>query len=217
MPTSRSRKCVWSDKKKGRIANWWQTYRIRNEWKTAIEEVEAHLGLQNQLRTEDIGRIVALRKPKKRWLVMLCDLARSSRAQQHQTHNTGSYKLTRSCTVIYMPTGWTVRGRIPEGKAMISSPKPSRPAPRPAQPPTERVPGFLPGDKSVLLSPQPDKEGNKLMFLSEWREFPSAPCLAGKKNLKTARVSMFFKSRASLTCFRASFLPGRATDLSARR
>ena len=26
----------------------------------------------------------------------------------------------------------------------------------------------------------PDKEGNKLMFLSEWREFPSAPCLAGK-------------------------------------
>jgi len=21
------------------------------------------------------------------------------------------------------------------------------------------------------------------MFLSEWREFPSAPCLAGKKNL----------------------------------
>jgi hypothetical protein len=24
-------------------------------------------------------------------------------------------------------------------------------------------------------------EGNKLMFLSEWREFPSAPCLAGKE------------------------------------
>jgi len=23
--------------------------------------------------------------------------------------------------------------------------------------------------------------GNKLMFLSEWREFPSAPCLAGGK------------------------------------
>jgi len=23
--------------------------------------------------------------------------------------------------------------------------------------------------------------GNKLMFLSEWREFPSVPCLAGKK------------------------------------
>ena len=36
-----------------------------------------------------------------------------------------------------------------------------------------------------------------LMFLSEWREFPSAPCLAGKKNLMTARVSMLLKSRAS--------------------
>jgi len=33
----------------------------------------------------------------------------------------------------------------------------------------------------VLISPQPDQEGNKLMFLSEWREFPSAPCLAGGK------------------------------------
>jgi len=33
----------------------------------------------------------------------------------------------------------------------------------------------------VLLSPQPNKEGNKLMFLSEWREFPSTPCLAGKE------------------------------------
>ena len=27
------------------------------------------------------------------------------------------------------------------------------------------------------------RPGNKLMFLSEWREFPSAPCLAGKKKL----------------------------------
>ena len=53
------------------------------------------------------------------------------------------------------------------------------------------------------------------MFLSEWRELPSAPCLAGKKNLLTARVSMLLKSCASLTCFRACFLPGRAKDLSA--
>jgi len=52
------------------------------------------------------------------------------------------------------------------------------------------------------------------MPLSEWREFPSAPCLAEKKNLMTARVSML-KSRASLTCFRACFLPVRAKDLSA--
>ena len=56
------------------------------------------------------------------------------------------------------------------------------------------------------------------MFMSEWREFPSAPCLAGKKkNLITARVSMLLKSRASLTYFRACFLPGRAKDLSAPR
>ena len=33
----------------------------------------------------------------------------------------------------------------------------------------------------TLISPQPDQEGNKLMFLSELREFPSAPCLAGKE------------------------------------
>ena len=56
------------------------------------------------------------------------------------------------------------------------------------------------------------------MFLSEWREFPLAPCLAEKKkNLMTARVSMLLKSRASLTCFRACFLPGRAKDLSVPR
>jgi len=40
--------------------------------------------------------------------------------------------------------------------------------------------------------------------------------LQEKKNL-TARVSMLLKSRASLTCFRASFLPGRAKDFSAPR
>jgi len=38
------------------------------------------------------------------------------------------------------------------------------------------------------------------MFQSEWREFPSAPCVTGgKKNLMTARVSMLLKSRAFLT------------------
>jgi len=55
------------------------------------------------------------------------------------------------------------------------------------------------------------------MFLSEWREFPSAPCLAEKKNLMTARFSMLLKSRASLTRFRVFSLPGRAKDLSALR
>jgi len=51
------------------------------------------------------------------------------------------------------------------------------------------------------------------MFLSEWREFPSVLCLAGKKILDD--ISMLLKSRASLTCFRAYFLPGRAKNLSA--
>jgi len=55
------------------------------------------------------------------------------------------------------------------------------------------------------------------MFLSERREFLSAPCLAGKNNLMTARVSKLLKSRASLMCFRSCFLPGRVKDLSELR
>jgi len=55
------------------------------------------------------------------------------------------------------------------------------------------------------------------MFLSEWCEFHSASCLAGKRNSMTARVSMLLKFRASLTCFRACFLRGRAKDLPAPR
>jgi len=55
------------------------------------------------------------------------------------------------------------------------------------------------------------------MFLSEWREFPLAPYLAGGGGKMTAIVSMLLKSRASLTCFRACFLPGRAKDLSESR
>jgi len=35
----------------------------------------------------------------------------------------------------------------------------------------------------LLISPKPDREGTKLMFLSEWCEFPSVPCLAGKNKL----------------------------------
>jgi len=41
------------------------------------------------------------------------------------------------------------------------------------------------------------------------------PCR--KNNLLTARVLILLKSRASLTCFRACFLPSRAKDLSAPR
>ena len=33
----------------------------------------------------------------------------------------------------------------------------------------------------VLISTQSDQERKKLMYLSEWREFSSVPCLAGKK------------------------------------
>jgi hypothetical protein len=29
-----------------------------------------------------------------------------------------------------------------------------------------------------------------LIFLSEWREFPSAPCLAGKKKLDNSRLDV---------------------------
>ena len=49
----------------------------------------------------------------------------------------------------------------------------------------------------------------------EWISFGALPCR--NKNLMTARVSTLLKSRASLTCFRACFLPVRAKDLSAPR
>jgi len=41
-----------------------------------------------------------------------------------------------------------------------------------------------------------------------WISFSALPCRE-KKNFMTVRVSMLLKSRASLTCFRACFLPGR--------
>ena len=53
------------------------------------------------------------------------------------------------------------------------------------------------------------------MFLSEWREFYSALCLAGKEKLDTSSRLDVVETRASLTCFRACFLLGRAMDLSA--
>ena len=48
-----------------------------------------------------------------------------------------------------------------------------------------------------------------------WISFGALPCR--KRNLMTARFSMLLRSRASLTCFRACFLAGRAKDLSAPR
>ena len=47
-----------------------------------------------------------------------------------------------------------------------------------------------------------------------WISFGALPC---KENMMTARVSMLLKSRASPTCFRACFLPGRVKDLSSPR
>jgi len=47
-----------------------------------------------------------------------------------------------------------------------------------------------------------------------WISFGALPCRK-KKKLMAAHVSMLLKSRASLTCFRNCFLPGRAKDLSA--
>ena len=46
--------------------------------------------------------------------------------------------------------------------------------------------------------------------------FGALPC-RGEKPDDTARVSMLLKSRATLTCFRACFHPGRAKDISAPR
>jgi len=42
----------------------------------------------------------------------------------------------------------------------------------------------------VLISPYTDQEENKLMFLSEWREFPSAPCFARKKLDGSSRLDV---------------------------
>ena len=54
------------------------------------------------------------------------------------------------------------------------------------------------------------------MFLPEWREFRSVLCPAGNKFM-IARASTLLKSRASLTCFLACFLPGGDKDLSGSR
>ena len=55
------------------------------------------------------------------------------------------------------------------------------------------------------------------MFLSEWREFPSAPCLAGKETWWQLASRFCWNCARRLTCFRACVLPGRAKDLSAPR
>jgi len=68
-------------------------------------------------------------------------------------------------------------------------------------------------DKSLT---RPGRKQANVSIRMAWISFGSLPCRK-KKNLMTACVSMLLKSRVSLTCFLACFLPGRAKDLSAPR
>ena len=65
-------------------------------------------------------------------------------------------------------------------------------------------------DKSLV---RPGRKQANVSVRIASTSFGTLPC-RGKK-MMTARVSMLLKSRASLTCFRACFLPSRAKDLSA--
>jgi len=68
----------------------------------------------------------------------------------------------------------------------------------------------------VLISSYPDQEGNKVMFLSDWREFPSAPFLAGKKKLDdSSRLDVVEIARVPEMLPSLFPLPGRAKDLPA--
>jgi len=62
---------------------------------------------------------------------------------------------------------------------------------------------------------RPGRKQANVSVRMAWISFGALPCR--KRNLMTSRVSILLKSRASLTCFRACFLPGRAKDLSAPR
>jgi len=64
-------------------------------------------------------------------------------------------------------------------------------------------------DKSLA---RPGRKQANVSVRMAWISFGALPWRK-KKNLITARVSMLLKSRASLTCFRVCFLPGRAKDL----
>ena len=68
-------------------------------------------------------------------------------------------------------------------------------------------------DKSLA---RPGRKQAKVSVRMAWISFGALPCRK-QKNMMTACVLMLLKSRASLTCFRACFLPGRAKDLLAPR
>ena len=65
-------------------------------------------------------------------------------------------------------------------------------------------------DKSLA---RPGRKKDNVSIRMAWISFGALSCK--KKNLMRSRVSMLLKSRASLTCFRACFLPGRTKNLSA--
>ena len=67
-------------------------------------------------------------------------------------------------------------------------------------------------DKSLA---RPGRKQVNVSVRLAWISFGALPYR--KRKLMTASVSMLLKSRASLTCFRACFLPGRTKDLSAPR
>ena len=52
------------------------------------------------------------------------------------------------------------------------------------------------------------------MFLSEWREFPSAPCLAGKKELDDSSLLYVVEMARVPDMLPSLFFPSRAKDLS---
>jgi len=64
-------------------------------------------------------------------------------------------------------------------------------------------------DKSLAW---PGRKQSNISVRMAWISFGALPCM--KSNLMTGRVPMLLKSRDSLTCFRACFLPGRAKGLS---
>ena len=65
-------------------------------------------------------------------------------------------------------------------------------------------------DKSLA---RPGRNHTNVSVRMAWISFGALPYR--KRNLMTSRFSISLKSRASLTCFRVCFLPGRAKDLLA--
>jgi len=63
----------------------------------------------------------------------------------------------------------------------------------------------------VLISPWPDQEGNKLMFLSEWHKFPSVPCAGGGAWWQLASRCCWNRARPWHASELVSFLVGLRT------